>query len=220
MIYDWTIGMPGDEEHILRLNRITRHGEMFYGGITYDDPRMKKEAEFCRLSMRWRCDDYMGRTVALEIVQQWYNTRKFILPGFRNDIDNLFDINPFRKKIRPCAFVKHITLELWSRQAMFCSNQAANKYLPRLVELSNKSATVTFLARLRWFNSEDQFLSEISDYLNVLMRTCRDLQARGFRNVIFRTESPDYDLTHLISEPENVIEEALVSLSGNGLVFH
>jgi len=135
MIYDCIIGMPGDKEHILCLNRVTRHGEMFHNGITYDNPQMKNEVRSRRLSLRWWCNGYMGRTVALEIVQRWYKTREFILPGFSNDVSRFFEGNPFRKKIQPSAFIKHVTFEIWSKQSMSFSNQAANKYLPRLVEL-------------------------------------------------------------------------------------
>jgi hypothetical protein len=208
MIYRWIIGMPGENERILDAELKKGQGTLVRKHITYDNARLWQERFSYPFSLRWWCDSYVGKAVALELVESWYTTRKFTISREFGALKTFLNNDPFQKNIQPSVFIQHLTLEIWPE--WFGLNTLA-KHLSKLLQLSNK-ATITFSVVMSRFWSKEEFVIELRSCLKLIAPTCRKLHALSIRNVIFRTVDPKHDLTHLVDGSESAVDQALVSL--------
>ncbi|KAH3976524.1 hypothetical protein HBH98_160640 [Parastagonospora nodorum] len=210
MIYHWIIGMPGEHERILGAELKKDQGTLVRKHITYDNARLWQERFSHPFSLRWWCDSYMGKAVALELVERWYTTRKFTISREFGALKTFLNHDPFQKNIQPSVFIQHLTLEIWPG---WSGPNTVAKHLSKLLQLSNKKATITFSVVMSRFWSKEEFVIELRSCLNLITPTCRKLHALGIRNVTFRTADPKHDLTHLIDGSESAVDQALDEIS-------
>jgi hypothetical protein len=161
------------------------------------------------LDQFWWREEHMGAAVAREVVERWYQTRRFVLRAHEHrSFQHFLTHDPIGKALKPFALVKKLSIKVFKIATPAAGTK--DNFLMHLQDLQvirNKGAYIEFT--LASASSAQNHTTRLKNFLQLVGPAVHQLREGGFQCVHAST-TYNVLLVPLFNLPKNAFNETLV----------